>query len=86
MFYYVTALVPAVYFVLRFCLLDVPHKAGYARIRSTHKNRHADTVTSPMHVIGNVQDDNDDDEEVEQLPHVDPSGGSRGHPPTPGGQ
>ena len=85
MFYYVTALVPATYFVLRFCLLDVPHKAGYARIRSTHRTRRpAETVTSPMHVIGSVEEDQDED--VEQVPHVDPSGGVRGHPPTPGAQ
>ena len=84
MFYYVTALTPAVYFVLRFCLLDVPHKAGYARIQSTHKtHRPADTV-SPMHVIGSVEDESV--EEVEQMPHVDPSGGVRGHRPTPGAQ
>ena len=75
MFLYLTLLVPTAYFILRFTALDVPHKAGYTRIQAqtTTPARNEQRITSPLHVIGEAEND-DDDVHVETLPHVDPSG------------
>jgi hypothetical protein len=75
MFYYVTCAVPGAYFVIRFCLLDKPHKAGYTRIRTARTQSAAQTVTSPIHVIGDAADS--PPAAGPPLPHVDPSGGDR---------
>ena len=75
MFLYVTCAVPGAYFIIRFCLLDKPHKAGYTRIRAETKAVPTQTAASPMHVIGGAADSPPG---ADDPPHVDPSGAAGG--------